>query len=117
MFVQDVPNYTKEPHTLQIAFEFLTVVACYNFLHQSVLGDLNSGRAFDTGCQCVLQDTSPSRPVLMTPPRCACTVSKHILTLNQDIELIYSLSTNVVFNLQVSRGICLLVCITHTRSF
>ena len=42
---------------------------------QSVLGDLNSGRAFDTGCQCVLQDATTC-PVLLTPPRCSCAVSK-----------------------------------------
>ena len=47
-----------------------------DLLLKSVLGDLNSGRAFDSGCQCVLQDTpTASRPVLLTPPRCSCSVS------------------------------------------
>jgi phosphatidylinositol 4-kinase len=42
----------------------------------SVLGDLNSGRAFDTGCQCVLQDSPASRPVLLVPPRCSCSAPR-----------------------------------------
>ena len=42
-----------------------------------MLGDLNSGRAFDTGCQCVLQDgTSPTVP--FTSPRCTCAVSDSV---------------------------------------
>ena len=44
---------------------------CFSLL-QSLPGDLHSGRAFDSGCQCVLDR---SNSFLMTPPRCTCSVS------------------------------------------
>ena len=48
---------------------------------QSALGNLNSGRAFDTGCKCVLQE---KKLVLLTPPRCTCQVSEEVVSMAED---------------------------------
>ena len=52
---------------------------------QSLPGKLHSGRAFETGCNCVLDESNSESPSL--PYRCTCSVSMYNMYLQHTCDL------------------------------